>query len=157
MSLREVPQRCKSIVLRKTADQSGRYKFDAVLEVRDIPSLKDGQILVKIEAAGFNHREVRPGRAFVCAIVTNLSRFGFGKGCTQVSRLAVSTAQTAQVCLVHASSVGYINERSPGTVIASSDPNDALLSRRVFLVPTRGWDSHPRGPESKFGGYRHLS
>ena len=53
-----VPQRCKAIVLRKSKDQSGPYKFDAVLEERDIPSLKDGQVLVKIEAAGFNHREV---------------------------------------------------------------------------------------------------
>jgi len=36
-----------------------------------------------------------------------------------------------------------------GTVIASSDRNDPLLSRKVFLVPVRGWDSNPYGPESK--------
>ena len=36
-----------------------------------------------------------------------------------------------------------------GTVVASSDRNDPLLSRKVFLVPTRGWDSDPYGPESK--------
>ena len=37
-----------------------------------------------------------------------------------------------------------------GTVVASPDGNDSLLSRRVFLVPTRGWDSDPHGPESKY-------
>lgn len=60
MAFRHIPQCCKAIVLRKVVDQKGPYKFDAVLEERDIPSLEDGQILVKIEAAGFNHREVRP-------------------------------------------------------------------------------------------------
>lgn len=97
MALGKVPQRCKAIVLRKALDQRGPYKFDAVLEERDIPSLEDGQILVKIDAAGFNHREVRLGRAFICAVIISFSSFGYGKACTQVSPLAVSTAQTAQV------------------------------------------------------------
>ena len=52
------PRKCKAIVLRKAVDREGPYEFDAVLEERDIPSLKVGQVLVKIEAAGFNHREV---------------------------------------------------------------------------------------------------
>ena len=39
-----------------------------------------------------------------------------------------------------------------GTVVASPDENDPLLSKRVFLVPTRGWNSDPHGPESKYGG-----
>jgi len=42
--------------------------------------------------------------------------------------------------------------RWSGTVVASSDENDPLLSKKVFLVPTRGWDSDPYGPESKYGG-----
>jgi NADPH:quinone reductase-like Zn-dependent oxidoreductase len=79
-----VPQRCKAVVLRKAGDQSGPYKFDAVLEERDVHPLKDGQVLVKIEAAGFNHREVSLCYAFVWAIVINLSRFGPEKVCTQV-------------------------------------------------------------------------
>jgi len=53
-----IPRRCKAIVLRKAKDQSGPYKFDAVLEERNVPYLRDGQVLVKIEAAGFNHRDV---------------------------------------------------------------------------------------------------
>lgn len=59
MVLGKTPQRCKAVVLRRAVDQRGPYKLDAVLEERDIPSLVDGEILVKIEAAGFNHREVR--------------------------------------------------------------------------------------------------
>lgn len=39
---------------------------------------------------------------------------------------------------------------SLGTVVASSDEDDPLLSKRVFLVPARGWDSDPHGPESKY-------
>jgi len=58
MTPSNIPQRSRAIVPRKAEDQSGLYKFDAVLEERDIPPLKDGQVLVKIEAAGFNHREV---------------------------------------------------------------------------------------------------
>ncbi|KAJ7032272.1 hypothetical protein C8F04DRAFT_1221926 [Mycena alexandri] len=38
-----------------------------------------------------------------------------------------------------------------GTVIASADPADPLLARRVFLTPMRGWESDPTGPESEFG------
>ena len=59
MSLSNIPQRSRAIILRTAGDQSGLYKFDAALEDRDVPPLKDGQVLVKIEAAGFNHREVR--------------------------------------------------------------------------------------------------
>ena len=78
------PQRCKAVVLRKADDQSGPYKFKAVLEERDIQPLKDGQVLVKIEAAGFNHREVSLYYALSWAIFINLSRFGPEKVCTRV-------------------------------------------------------------------------
>jgi len=58
MAFSNIPRRSKAIVLRKAKDQSGLYKFDAVLEDTDVPPLKGGQVLVRIEAAGFNHREV---------------------------------------------------------------------------------------------------
>ncbi|KAI6129602.1 hypothetical protein EV401DRAFT_751750 [Pisolithus croceorrhizus] len=40
-----------------------------------------------------------------------------------------------------------------GKVVASADPNDPLLHKRVFLTPTRGWESSPDAPEkmSEFG------
>ena len=79
-----VPQRCKAIVLRKAENQSGPYKFDAVLEKTDVRPLKDGEVLVKIDAAGFNHRDVSLCYASICAAVINLSRFGLEKVCTQV-------------------------------------------------------------------------
>lgn len=41
-----------------------------------------------------------------------------------------------------------------GTVIDSSLPDDELVNKRVFLTPSRGWKSHPTGPERK---YEHLS
>lgn len=65
MTPHKAPQRCKAVVLRKAVDQRGPYKFDAVLEDRTIPPLKDGQVLVKVEAAGFNRKEVSPWYAFV--------------------------------------------------------------------------------------------
>lgn len=84
MTLSKVPKRSKTIVLWKAEDQSGLYKFDAVLEDRDIPPLEDGQVLVKIEAAGFNHREVSLLYVLVSATILRPSRFGPGKVCTQV-------------------------------------------------------------------------
>ena len=35
----------------------------------------------------------------------------------------------------------------PGVVIASGDKNDPLLSKRVFMLPMRGWESDPEAPE----------
>lgn len=84
MTLNMIPKRCKAIVLRKAEDQSGLYKFDAVLEERDIQPLKDGQVLVRVEAAGFNHRDVSLSYASVCTLIPNLSRFGPEKVCTPV-------------------------------------------------------------------------
>ena len=36
-----------------------------------------------------------------------------------------------------------------GTVIASYNPNDPLIRKRVFFVPTRGWDADPVSPEKR--------
>ncbi len=35
-----------------------------------------------------------------------------------------------------------------GIVIESGKPNDQLLSQRVFLVPSVGWESDVHGPET---------
>lgn len=37
-----------------------------------------------------------------------------------------------------------------GIVIASNDPYDTLLDKRVFLSPFRGWTKDPDGPESEY-------
>ncbi len=36
-----------------------------------------------------------------------------------------------------------------GVVVASSEKNDPLLDKRVFLLPMRGWERDPDAPESK--------
>lgn len=36
----------------------------------------------------------------------------------------------------------------PGLVVASHDGSDEILNKRVFLVPTRGWEKHPLAPEA---------
>ena len=38
----------------------------------------------------------------------------------------------------------------PGTVVASGTTHDPLLHKRVFLTPSRGWNSHPMAPESEY-------
>lgn len=96
MTFNKIPERSKAIVLRKAGDQSGLYEFDAVLEDRDVPPLKDGQVLVRIEAAGFNHREVSLRCVSICVTVVNLPRFGSAKVFTRVLPSGVSTARTEQ-------------------------------------------------------------
>jgi hypothetical protein len=36
----------------------------------------------------------------------------------------------------------------PGIVIAAHDKSDEILNKRVFLVPTRGWEKDPLAPEA---------
>ena len=36
----------------------------------------------------------------------------------------------------------------PGIVVAAHDKNDGILNKRVFLVPTRGWEKDPLAPEA---------
>jgi hypothetical protein len=36
----------------------------------------------------------------------------------------------------------------PGIVIAAHDESDEILNKRVFLVPTRGWEKDPLAPEA---------
>ncbi|KAK7043234.1 hypothetical protein VNI00_008588 [Paramarasmius palmivorus] len=109
------PRATRAIVVQKReGTSSGETYHGAVLETRPIPSLEDGEILVKMGAVAFNHRDIwiRKG------LYPNI---GFG-------------------CVFGADGAG--------TVIASSDSNDPLLSKRVFLSPQQGWTSHPDAPES---------
>ena len=36
----------------------------------------------------------------------------------------------------------------PGIVVATHDENDGILNKRVFLVPTQGWENDPRAREA---------
>lgn len=44
-----------------------------------------------------------------------------------------------------------------GIVVASGNKDDSLLGERVFLVPMRGWEKDPEGPENKYALYALLS
>lgn len=57
----QLPTSTKVITVRESPkDRKPRY-HDAALEHRAVPSLQKGQVLVKIGAAAFNHRDVRTG------------------------------------------------------------------------------------------------
>ncbi|KAI8982793.1 NAD-P-binding protein [Trametes punicea] len=53
----QIPKSTKALVLRKSALATKPVYHDAVLEERPIPELKPGQVLVRIHAAAFNHRD----------------------------------------------------------------------------------------------------
>lgn len=42
-------------------------------------------------------------------------------------------------------------------MVASSDGNDTLLNKRVFLVPMRGWETDPEAPESLYVLYTFIT
>jgi len=52
------PKQTKAIVLRQSPPDRNPLYHDAVLTTGPIPELKKGEVLVKINAASFNHRDV---------------------------------------------------------------------------------------------------
>ncbi|KAI0780500.1 NAD-P-binding protein [Trametes elegans] len=56
-AITQIPKSTKALVLRKAAQATKPVYHDAVVEERPIPDLKPGQILVRIHAAAFNHRD----------------------------------------------------------------------------------------------------
>ncbi len=58
-ALIQVPKTTRALVVRKAKETGKHVLHDAVLEEqRPIPQLKSGQVLVRVHAAGFNHRDV---------------------------------------------------------------------------------------------------
>ncbi|KAI9511101.1 hypothetical protein F5148DRAFT_1173734 [Russula earlei] len=111
---------CTALILHSGPDplrQSMHYGLRVV--ERPVPALKHGEVLVKINAAGFNHREL-------------WTRKGQYPGIVPGRTLGADGA---------------------GTVVAAHDDGDRdeLLNEHVFLVPMRGWESHPLAPEGPFG------
>ncbi|KAF8626742.1 hypothetical protein AX15_004713 [Amanita polypyramis BW_CC] len=105
-----IPKETRAVVLRHSSDY-----HDVVVTVKPVPALKEGKVLVKMTAAGFNHREIWMRKGTYPKIVIG------------------NTLGT------------------DGIVIASGNPSDSLLNKRVFLTPSRGWVKNPDGPESYFG------
>ena len=60
-----LPTKTRALIIREAEKSGRRALYDAVVVEKDIPSLKQGELLVKIGAAGFNHREVSMGRSLI--------------------------------------------------------------------------------------------
>ncbi|KAI0819102.1 NAD(P)-binding protein [Irpex lacteus] len=53
-----IPKTTKALVLKQAATNKKPILHDAIVEDRPIPQLKPGQVLVRINAAAFNHRDL---------------------------------------------------------------------------------------------------
>lgn len=53
-----LPQTSKAVILQRSATQKKPAYDDAVLVERPVPQLKPGELLVKVGAVAFNHRDV---------------------------------------------------------------------------------------------------
>ncbi|KAJ3479500.1 hypothetical protein NLI96_g9022 [Meripilus lineatus] len=115
-----LPSHTQAVTVQKSRSTSATYANDALLEEKRIQPLNEGQVLVKINAA------------WLIAGFLNL-------------QLWIRKAQYPGI--VQGSIFGA---DGAGIVVASSERNDALLNKRVFLVPMRGWESDSRAPESSF-------
>lgn len=58
MTFTKLPRFTKSLTVKKAPAQSNPVYHEAVIEQKPLPALKKGEILVKIGAAAFNHRDV---------------------------------------------------------------------------------------------------
>ena len=54
----QVPSHTKALVVKQSPPDRKPLYHDAVLEDQPLPQLMPGQVLVKINAAAFNHRDV---------------------------------------------------------------------------------------------------
>ncbi|KZO93070.1 NAD-binding protein [Calocera viscosa TUFC12733] len=115
----DVPTTTRCLVLKEAKDvqQGAPVYHDVVVDERKVPSLKNGEVLVRISAVAFNHRDVWIRKNLYPSVALG----------------------------------SVMGSDASGVVVASADGNDTLIGRRVFLVPMRGWEENPRGPEKKFG------
>lgn len=91
---------------------------DVVIENRRLdPALQSDEIIIKISAVAFNHRDLWIRKGLYPGIAFD----------------------------------SVLGGDAVGTVIASTNPNDELLNKRVFIVPMQGWQSAPDAPENPLG------
>jgi len=114
----EVPSTVKALVLRKGDKDVKPILHGAVLD--DVPLRKPdaNEVVVKVSAVAFNHRDLWIRRGLYPGIQFDT----------------------------------VLGSDAVGTVVASGKGAHCdLLNKRVFLVPMRGWEADPNGPESRFG------
>ncbi|KAJ3515056.1 hypothetical protein NMY22_g14548 [Coprinellus aureogranulatus] len=115
-----LPVTQRALTVQKAHDSSPnkeKYPFDAVVTEKQISELKPSEVLVKINAVGYNHKDLWVRKGQYPAITVGSPYGGDGAG----------------------------------VVVASGSPDDDLLNKRVFMVPSTGWKSHPDAPETRFG------
>lgn len=137
-----VPTVTKALILCKSESTSeGDIYHDVVLASRPLPTLKPGEILVKVTAVAFNRRDLwlRLGQYPGITFDRVMGSDGVGENLSKL----------IQVARAHMSF-------GVGQVIASSDPNDDLLQKRIFFVPMRGWESDPDAPEAESVSFIRL-
>ncbi|KAF8491049.1 hypothetical protein F5888DRAFT_1807678 [Russula emetica] len=109
------PSSFETLVLQNQRKQQNKSLYNDVRIVeRPIPALKPGELLVKINAAGFNHRELWIQRGLYPGIVPGST----------------------------------LGSDGAGIAVAAHNENNEILNKRVFLVPTRGWEKDPLAPEA---------
>ncbi|GAP83560.1 putative zinc-binding dehydrogenase [Rosellinia necatrix] len=118
----------RSITLKKIDGKPGQVYYPLQLNHNAKPVPGPGEVLVRLEAAALNHRDhfqrqhLYPGISFEHALLAD--------GCGIVESAGPDTG----------------DDDGKGSAAAAA----ALVGRRVILMPSRGWDSAPEGPESAF-------
>jgi hypothetical protein len=147
------PRTTKALILREASEHRLPLFHHARLEERPIPTLKPGEVLVKMRAVSFNRRDVGCSHDLYLAAFEELTRSpynscGFGWGNILVLLSGACLGPMELVCSKSILCFQFTEPFYIGTIIASADPNDALLQQRVFLMPMRGWESHAEAPEN---------
>ncbi|CAK5267074.1 unnamed protein product [Mycena citricolor] len=125
-----MPTTCALVLC--TPKEGSKFKYDTEIQEQNLAALKEGEVLVKMGAVAFNHRElwIRKGMYPRIAKGSTIGADGAGSF-VDIQELAT--------------------DAFTGKVVASFDQSDSLLGKRVFLTPMRGWESHPHVPEKPFG------
>ena len=96
-----LPQETRAVVVKQSAPDRIPLRHDAALITKPIPPLKDGEVLIKMTAAAFNHREVD---LYLLSLAVHIYRClyscGLEWGYTQRLLLGVHSGQTAPVSCV---------------------------------------------------------
>ena len=159
-----LPKETRTLVLKKSpADRKPLY-HDAVIEKRPMPTLQRGQILVKMGAVAFNHRDVGILLALSdCPDVEPITFFSFGfvLGNIRVLRSGPRLGPTVQVRRWYP--IRPLSERGYSTYEGSRDSRRVCRSSRLPPTTTRvphadaGLGEQPRRARTRVGDTQRPS
>ena len=107
------PATTRCIVVQESKENPKQY--DAALIERPLPAPQPGQVVVKIAAAGFNHKDVLGFWFSLHSSLTQNARSGSVRACTLASRPAQSSEATAQVRPANRLPIHYSTPTHPRT------------------------------------------